>query len=74
MAARTYVVPVVSDGRCAELAYYSEHRAGSRANLEDAERAVLRLHGAYVARRTRLDGSPHLASEGERPYLTPGIR
>lgn len=71
---RTYVVPVVSDGRCAELTYFSEHRAGSRANLEDAAQTVRRLHGAYVARRTRLDGRPRLVSEGERPYLTPGIR
>lgn len=67
---RTYVVPVVSDGRCATLAYYSEHRAGSRANLEDAARTVRRIHGAAVARVTRLDGRAELA----RGPVMPGIR
>ena len=48
---RTYTATVQIGGRLEEIPFTSGSRKGSRANTEDARRAVLSRKGKYVADR-----------------------
>lgn len=51
---RNYIVTYWVGGDHDELEFSSDHRAGSRANREDAMRNIRRRKGSYVANRVEI--------------------